>query len=544
MQKTIIFTAIAVIVVLAVIGVLLFKEILKRASKLGKQQIAEATQNAKAIVAKAEEEAAARCDRAEKESQEMEQRTRQRESDKRRNFDRELRALKESQEADYARRRQIVEEKQTEIQNLELELNRDRSEIGRRTGELEALRESLEKQQEIITSKDHELEALIAENKRSLEQISGLSAAEAKQHLIDAMTQEAREEAQAYINEIVEETKMNASGEAKKIIIQSIQRVATETAIENAVTVFHIDNDDVKGRIIGREGRNIRALEAATEVEIIVDDTPEAIVLSAFDPVRREIARLALHQLVQDGRIHPARIEEVVDKVRKQVEEEIVETGKRTLIDLGIHGMHPELVRLIGKMKYRSSYGQNLLQHSRETANLCAVMASELGLNPKRAKRAGLLHDIGKVPDDEPELTHAILGMKLCEKYKEKPDICNAVGAHHDEVEMTSLIAPIVQVCDAISGARPGARREIVEAYIKRLNDLEQLALSYPGVVKTYAIQAGRELRVIVGAEQTDDAATSRLSAQIAQRIQDEMTYPGQVKITVIRETRSVSVAK
>lgn len=544
MQKTIIFIAIAVIVVLAVIGVLLFKEILKRASKLGKQQIAEATQNAKAIVAKAEEEAAARCDRAEKESQEMEQRTRQRESDKRRNFDRELRALKESQEADYARRKQIVEEKQTEIQNLELELNRDRSEIGRRTGELEALRESLEKQQEIIASKEHELEALIAENKRSLEQISGLSAAEAKQHLIDAMTQEAREEAQAYINEIVEETKMNASGEAKKIIIQSIQRVATETAIENAVTVFHIDNDDVKGRIIGREGRNIRALEAATEVEIIVDDTPEAIVLSAFDPVRREIARLALHQLVQDGRIHPARIEEVVDKVRKQVEEEIVETGKRTLIDLGIHGMHPELVRLIGKMKYRSSYGQNLLQHSRETANLCAVMASELGLNPKRAKRAGLLHDIGKVPDDEPELTHAILGMKLCEKYKEKPDICNAVGAHHDEVEMTSLIAPIVQVCDAISGARPGARREIVEAYIKRLNDLEQLALSYPGVVKTYAIQAGRELRVIVGAEQTDDAATSRLSAQIAQRIQDEMTYPGQVKITVIRETRSVSVAK
>lgn len=544
MQKTIIFTAISVIVVLAVIGVLLFKEILKRASKLGKQQIAEATQNAKAIVAKAEEEAAARCDRAEKESQEMEQRTRQRESDKRRNFDRELRALKESQEADYARRRQIVEEKQTEIQNLELELNRDRSEIGRRTGELEALRESLEKQQEVITSKEHELEVLIAENKRSLEQISGLSAAEAKQHLIDAMTQEAREEAQAYINEIVEETKMNASGEAKKIIIQSIQRVATETAIENAVTVFHIDNDDVKGRIIGREGRNIRALEAATEVEIIVDDTPEAIVLSAFDPVRREIARLALHQLVQDGRIHPARIEEVVEKVRKQVEEEIVETGKRTLIDLGIHGMHPELVRLIGKMKYRSSYGQNLLQHSRETANLCAVMASELGLNPKKAKRAGLLHDIGKVPDDEPELTHAILGMKLCEKYKEKPDICNAVGAHHDEVEMTSLIAPIVQVCDAISGARPGARREIVEAYIKRLNDLEQLALSYPGVVKTYAIQAGRELRVIVGAEQTDDAATSRLSAQIAQRIQDEMTYPGQVKITVIRETRSVSVAK
>ena len=388
------------------------------------------------------------------------------------------------------------------------------------------------------------MEALTLENRRKLEQISGLNSAEAKQHLIDSLTQEAKEEAQAYINEIVEETKMNAAGEAKKIIIQSIQRVATETAIENAVTVFHIDNDDIKGRIIGREGRNIRALEAATEVEIIVDDTPEAIVLSAFDPVRREIARLALHQLVQDGRIHPARIEEVVAKVRKQIEEEIIETGKRTLIDLGIHGMHPELVRLIGKMKYRSSYGQNLLQHSRETANLCAVMASELGLNPKKAKRAGLLHDIGKVPDDEPELPHALLGMKLCEKYKEKPDICNAVGAHHDEVEMESLFAPIVQVCDAISGARPGARREIVEAYIKRLNDLEQLALSYPGVVKTYAIQAGRELRVIVGAEQTDDAATGRLSNEIAQRIQDEMTYPGQVKITVIRETRSVSVAK
>ena len=451
----------------------------------------------------------------------MEERTRQREGDKRRNFDQELRALKESQEADYERRKQLIEEKQLELRETEAELTRDRSEIGRRGGELEALRENLLKQQEALVAKEHELEALTLENRRKLEQISGLNSAEAKQHLIDSLTQEAKEEAQAYINEIVEETKMNAAGEAKKIIIQSIQRVATETAIENAVTVFHIDNDDIKGRIIGREGRNIRALEAATEVEIIVDDTPEAIVLSAFDPVRREIARLALHQLVQDGRIHPARIEEVVAKVRKQIEEEIIETGKRTLIDLGIHGMHPELVRLIGKMKYRSSYGQNLLQHSRETANLCAVMASELGLNPKKAKRAGLLHDIGKVPDDEPELPHALLGMKLCEKYKEKPDICNAVGAHHDEVEMESLFAPIVQVCDAISGARPGARREIVEAYIKRLNDLEQLALSYPGVVKTYAIQAGRELRVIVGAEQTDDAATGRLSNEIAQRIQD-----------------------
>lgn len=544
MEKTILITAVVVLVVLVLVGALLFRQILHRAAHLSKRKLDDAEEQAKAVLVKAEQDAAQRRERAEKESADMEERTRQREGDKRRNFDQELRALKESQEADYERRKQLIEEKQLELRETEAELTRDRSEIGRRGGELEALRENLLKQQEALVAKEHELEALTLENRRKLEQISGLNSAEAKQHLIDSLTQEAKEEAQAYINEIVEETKMNAAGEAKKIIIQSIQRVATETAIENAVTVFHIDNDDIKGRIIGREGRNIRALEAATEVEIIVDDTPEAIVLSAFDPVRREIARLALHQLVQDGRIHPARIEEVVAKVRKQIEEEIIETGKRTLIDLGIHGMHPELVRLIGKMKYRSSYGQNLLQHSRETANLCAVMASELGLNPKKAKRAGLLHDIGKVPDDEPELPHALLGMKLCEKYKEKPDICNAVGAHHDEVEMESLFAPIVQVCDAISGARPGARREIVEAYIKRLNDLEQLALSYPGVVKTYAIQAGRELRVIVGAEQTDDAATGRLSNEIAQRIQDEMTYPGQVKITVIRETRSVSFAK
>lgn len=544
MEKMILITAVVVLVVLVLVGALLFRQILHRAAHLSKRKLDDAEEQAKAVLVKAEQDAAQRRERAEKESADMEERTRRREGDKRRNFDQELRALKESQEADYERRKQLIEEKQLELRETEAELTRDRSEIGRRGGELEALRENLLKQQEALVAKEHELEALTLENRRKLEQISGLNSAEAKQHLIDSLTQEAKEEAQAYINEIVEETKMNAAGEAKKIIIQSIQRVATETAIENAVTVFHIDNDDIKGRIIGREGRNIRALEAATEVEIIVDDTPEAIVLSAFDPVRREIARLALHQLVQDGRIHPARIEEVVAKVRKQIEEEIIETGKRTLIDLGIHGMHPELVRLIGKMKYRSSYGQNLLQHSRETANLCAVMASELGLNPKKAKRAGLLHDIGKVPDDEPELPHALLGMKLCEKYKEKPDICNAVGAHHDEVEMESLFAPIVQVCDAISGARPGARREIVEAYIKRLNDLEQLALSYPGVVKTYAIQAGRELRVIVGAEQTDDAATGRLSNEIAQRIQDEMTYPGQVKITVIRETRSVSVAK
>ena len=365
------------------------------------------------------------------------------------------------------------------------------------------------------------------QEREKLEALSGLSAEEAKERLIESLKEEAKTQAASYINDIMDDAKLTANKEAKRIVIQSIQRVATETAIENSVTVFHIESDEIKGRIIGREGRNIRALEAATGVEIVVDDTPEAIVLSAFDPVRREIARLALHQLVTDGRIHPARIEEVVAKVRKQVEEEIIETGKRTTIDLGIHGLHPELIRIIGKMKYRSSYGQNLLQHARETANLCAVMASELGLNPKKAKRAGLLHDIGKVPDEEPELPHALLGMKIAEKYKEKPDICNAIGAHHDETEMTSLLAPIVQVCDAISGARPGARREIVEAYIKRLNDLEQLAMSYPGVTKTYAIQAGRELRVIVGADKIDDKQTESLSGEIAKKIQDEMTYPG-----------------
>jgi len=345
-------------------------------------------------------------------------------------------------------------------------------------------------------------------------------------------------------NEIIDDAKLKANAEARKIVVKTIQRIATETAIENAVTVFHIDNDDIKGRIIGREGRNIRALEAATGVEIIVDDTPEAILLSCFDPVRRELARLSLHELVQDGRIHPARIEEVVEKTEKQLEEEIMETGERTVIDLGIHGMHPELIRLVGKMKYRSSYGQNLLQHSRETANLSAVMAAELGVDAKKARRAGLLHDIGKVADEEPQMPHALLGMKLCEKYKEKPDICNAVGSHHDEIEMSTLIAPIVQVCDAISGARPGARREIAEAYIKRLKALEDLALSYPGVIKTYAIQAGRELRVVVGADKVDDAGTIELSNAIAERVQDELTYPGQVKITVIRERRIVSYAK
>ena len=417
-------------------------------------------------------------------------------------------------------------------------------EIQRKSKDLQVLQANIDVQKELLEKKVAELDKLKKQQIEQLEAISGMSGEQAKEKLINSLKEEAEAEAVSYVNEIMEEAKMTANTEAKKIVIKTIQRVATETATENAVSIFHIDSDEIKGRIIGREGRNIRALEAATGVEIIVDDTPEAIVLSGFDPVRREIARLSLHQLVTDGRIHPARIEEVVNKVKKQIEEEIIETGKRTTIDLGIHGLHPELIRLIGKMKYRSSYGQNLLQHARETANLCAIMAAELGLNVKKAKRAGLLHDIGKVPDDEPELPHAILGMKLCEKYKEKPDICNAVGAHHDEVEMQTLLAPIVQVCDAISGARPGARREIVEAYIKRLNDLEQLALSYPGVVKTYAIQAGRELRVIVGADKIDDKDTENLSNEIAKKIQDEMTYPGQVKITVIRETRAVSYAK
>lgn len=426
----------------------------------------------------------------------------------------------------------------------ELQLNQQQSENAKRKKELETIKGNLDNREALIESRKTEVDQLHRRITDELERISGLSADEAKEKLVESLKDEAKTAAAGYINDIMDDARMTATKEAKRIVIQSIQRVATETAVENSVTVFHIDNDEIKGRIIGREGRNIRALEAATGIEIIVDDTPEAIVLSGFDPVRREIARLALHQLVVDGRIHPARIEEVVAKVKKQVEEEIIETGKRTAIDLGIHGLHPELIRMVGKMKYRSSYGQNLLQHSRETANLCAVMASELGLNPKKARRAGLLHDIGKVPDDEPELPHALFGMKLAEKFKEKPEICNAIGAHHEEVEMTSLLAPIVQVCDAISGARPGARREIVEAYIKRLNDLEQLAMSYPGVIKTYAIQAGRELRVIVGADKITDEETEKLSAEIAKKIQDELTYPGQVKITVIRETRAISFAK
>ncbi len=452
--------------------------------------------------------------------------------------------LRAEYEKEVAARNAKLQQAESRLQQRELTINQKQSEWQRKNTELDAIKENLDSQVELVEHKKKELETLHRKELQQLEAISALSAEQAKEKLIESLKDEAKTDAMSFVNEIMEEAKMNANKEAKRIIIQTIQRVATETAIENAVTVFNIESDEIKGRIIGREGRNIRALEAATGVEIIVDDTPEAIVLSAFDPVRREIARLALHQLVADGRIHPARIEEVVAKVKKQVEEEIIETGKRTTIDLGIHGLHPELIRMVGKMKYRSSYGQNLLQHSRETANLCAVMAAELGLNPKKAKRAGLLHDIGKVPDEEPELPHALLGMKLAEQYKEKAEICNAIGSHHEEIEMTTLLAPIVQVCDAISGARPGARREIVEAYIKRLNDLENLALSYPGVQKTYAIQAGRELRVIVGADKVDDNAVETLSFDIAKKIQDEMTYPGQVKITVIRETRSVSYAK
>ena len=434
-------------------------------------------------------------------------------------------------------RNQKMQAFENKLKQRELAINQNNEDLQKKQKEVDSQKDKLNQQQE-------RLDSLINEQRSKLEAISGLTTEEARDTLIESLKDEAKTQAQQYINEIVDDAKMTANKEAKRIVIQTIQRVATETAVENSVSVFHIDSDEVKGRVIGREGRNIRALEAATGTGIVVDDAPEAIVISAFDPVRREICRLALHQLVADGRIHPARIEEVVAKVKKQVEEEIIETGKRTTIDLGVHGLHPELIRIVGKMKYRSSYGQNLLQHARETANLCAVMAAELGLNPKKARRAGLLHDIGKVPDEQLEVPHALYGAQLAEKYKEKPDICNAIGAHHDEVEMTTLLAPIVQVCDAISGARPGARREIVEAYIKRLNDLENLAASYPGVTKTYAIQAGRELRVIVGADKISDKEIDTLSADIAKKIQDEMTYPGQVKITVIRETRAVAFAK
>lgn len=447
-------------------------------------------------------------------------------------------------EKEVQQRNQKIQQAENRLKQREISLNQRQEELGRRKEEVEQEQARIENEKKLLAVKQQDLEKMVEQERVKLEELSGLSAEEAKNRLVESMKDKARLDAASYINEVVDQAKLDANQTARKIVIQTIQRVATETAIENSVSVFHIENDEVKGRIIGREGRNIRALEAATGVEIVVDDTPESIVISAFDPVRREICRLALHQLVADGRIHPARIEEVVAKVKKQLENEIIETGKRTAIDLGIHGLHPDLIRIIGKMKYRSSYGQNLLQHARETANLCAVMASELGLNPKKAKRAGLLHDIGKVPDEESELPHALLGAKMAERCKEKPDIVNAIAAHHDEVEMKTLLAPIVQVCDAISGARPGARREIVEAYIKRLNDLEAIAMSYPGVTKTYAIQAGRELRVIVGADKMTDEESTKLSDEIATKIQNEMTYPGQVKITVIRETRSVAYAK
>ncbi|MBT2564242.1 ribonuclease Y [Pedobacter sp. ISL-68] len=437
-----------------------------------------------------------------------------------------------------------INQRENTMKQKEQSVNQRMENFNKKEQELDKQKSVLEKQTEIAVKKQEEVEVLKNQHLTQLETIAGLSAEEAKNQLVENLKEVARTQAMIQIKDIVDEAKLTASKEAKKVVIQTIQRTATEAAIENSVSIFHIESDEIKGRVIGREGRNIRALEAATGIEIIVDDTPEAIILSGFDPVRREIARLALHRLVTDGRIHPARIEEIVAKTKKQIEDEIVEIGERTVIDLGIHGLHPELIRMVGRMRYRSSYGQNLLHHSREVANFCATMAAELGLNAKMAKRAGLLHDIGKVPDDNPELPHAILGMQLAEKYKEHPEICNAIGAHHDEIEMTSMISPIVQACDAISGARPGARREVVESYIKRLKDLEELALSYPGVEKTFAIQAGRELRVIVESERITDAQAELLAADISTRIQTEMTYPGQIKVTVIRETRSVAFAK
>ncbi len=452
--------------------------------------------------------------------------------------------LKEEHEDNVKERERRLQSGEDKFKAREKTLSQKMEEVTRKEKDFEKQQADLDHKVAAIEVKNQELEKIQQKRVAELSRISGLSVDEAKNMMMEALVDEARTGAMAHIKEITEEAKLNANKEARKIVVQTIQRVATEQAVENAVSVFNIESDEVKGRIIGREGRNIRAIEAATGVEIIVDDTPEAIILSCFDPVRREIARLSLHQLVTDGRIHPARIEEVVAKTKKSLEEEIAETGRRTCIDLGIHGLHPELMRMVGRMKYRSSYGQNLLQHSREVANMCAIMAAELGLNVKLAKRAGLLHDIGKVPDEEPELPHAILGMKLAEKYGEKPDVCNAIGAHHDEIEMTTLISPIIQVCDAISGARPGARREIVESYIKRIKELENLALSYEGVSNAYAIQAGRELRVLVESEKVSDLKADELSFTISQRIQTEMTYPGQVKVTVIREKRSVNYAK
>ena len=441
-------------------------------------------------------------------------------------------------------RNSAIREQENKLKQRENTLNQKVEDLQKKSNELKQVSENLNNQIEVLRKRQTEVEKVYNESIEKLEHIAGMTADEAKQHLVEMMTDEARAEASNSIMDIVEEAKITANEQAKKIVIQSIQRTATENAIENTVSVFNLENEEVKGRIIGREGRNIRALESLTGVEVIIDDSPDAIILSGFDPVRREIARLSLHKLVTDGRIHPARIEEVVAKTRRQIEQEIAEVGKRTCIDLGINNMNHELMRMVGRMKYRSSYGQNLLQHSREVANLAATMASELGLNPKLAKRAGLLHDIGKVPETEPELPHAIFGMKLAEKYKEHPDVCNAIGAHHDETEMTNLISPIIQVCDAISGARPGARREVVEAYINRLKKLEDMAMTYPGVVKTYAIQAGRELRVIVGAEKVSDAEATKLSFDLSRQIQNEMTYPGQIKVTVIRETRAVNYAK
>ncbi|WP_353131002.1 ribonuclease Y [Parapedobacter pyrenivorans] len=452
--------------------------------------------------------------------------------------------LKAEHEKETNQKNNTLNQRENGIRQKEQSLNQKLESLNREKQELEGTRKNLDRLTEINEKKQEEVEQLKSQHIKQLETIAGLSADEARAQLIENLKEEARSKAIIQIKDIVDEAKLTATKEAKKVVIQTIQRTATESAIENTVSIFNIENDEIKGRIIGREGRNIRALEAATGVEIIVDDTPEAIILSGFDPVRREIARLALHRLVTDGRIHPARIEEVVAKTKNQIEDEIVEIGERTVIDLGIHGLHPELIRMVGRMRYRSSYGQNLLQHSREVANFSATMASELGLNVKLAKRAGLLHDIGKVPDDNPELPHAILGMQLAEKYKEHPEVCNAIGAHHDEIEMTSMISPVVQACDAISGARPGARREVVENYIKRLKELEELALSYPGVEKTFAIQAGRELRVVVASERVSDAQAELLAADISTRIQTEMTYPGQIKVTVIRETRSVSYAK
>ncbi|MCK5855920.1 MAG: ribonuclease Y [Bacteroidales bacterium] len=456
----------------------------------------------------------------------------------------EILKLKSKHESYVNDKNSTMQRGENRIKQKETSLNQKFEELKRNQRDVKNQKDSLQQRLERLEKRDEEHNKMHRQQVEQLETISGLSADQAKEQLVEAIKNEAKTDAMAFINDAMEEAKASANIEARKIVVQTIQRTATEHAIENSVSVFNIENDEIKGRIIGREGRNIRALEAATGIEIIVDDTPEAIILSGFDPVRREIARLSLHKLVSDGRIHPARIEEVVTKTKKQIDQEIMDIGKRTAIDLGIHGMHPEILRMVGRMKYRSSYGQNLLQHSREVANLCATMASELGLNPKLAKRAGLLHDIGKVPDHEPEMPHAIFGMKLAEKYKEHPEVCNAIGSHHDEVEMTTLLAPITQVCDAISGARPGARREVAEAYINRLKDLENHALNFPGVIKTYAIQAGRELRVIVGADKVSDADASKISFELSKKIQEEMTYPGQIKITVIRETRSIAYAK